>query len=231
VTGVKFLVGLRKLFYVTIGFFIYLLVRLYAFSLRVEFRNKAALESACASSPNKQVIFVFWHCNMAAITFGLRQFRLSPIVSLAGDGEITATVLRLLGQHPIRGGSKRGGSEALFTSARQLRAGNRSSIIAVDGSGGPAFQPKEGCFLLARLTGSPILPVSAHADSHWIVPGSWDRSRFPLPFRTIQVSFGEIVSSLPEEGRAARLAAALNALEPQMESVPMTMPNLEEAPE
>lgn len=101
------------------------------------------------------------------------------MTSASADGEILAYIAKRLGYTTVRGSSGRGGKRAMIQLARQLRDGV-DVAIAVDGPKGPANQVKPGAVLLAKLSGSAIVPVATTTKTYWRFQ-SWDRFRLPLP--------------------------------------------------
>jgi len=79
-----------------------------------------------------------------------------------------------------------GGSSALRNMIAQSR--KYSLAFTPDGPKGPACKIKEGMVYLAKLTGLPIVLISARVG-HEIVFNSWDRFRLPLPFSRIEVIY------------------------------------------
>ena len=65
--------------------------------------------------------------------------------------------------------------------------------MTVDGPRGPRQKCKPGVVLVARDTGSPILPVVAVANRYWEF-NSWDRFKIPKPFTKIVMLYGEPIS-------------------------------------
>jgi lysophospholipid acyltransferase (LPLAT)-like uncharacterized protein len=76
---------------------------------------------------------------------------------------------------------------------------------------------KLGPLLAARLTGVPMIPVTAGTDRAWWFEG-WDRFLVPKPFARFRIAYGApiFVPRTADEGELERLAdemeARLNAL-------------------
>jgi lysophospholipid acyltransferase (LPLAT)-like uncharacterized protein len=109
----------------------------------------------------------------------------------------------------VRGSSSRRGSQALFELTGKLRQGFDIAITP-DGPRGPKYQLQPGPILLARTTGSPILPVHARF-SRALTLNSWDGFRIPLPFSRIDVIIApyEDASKDSEDVERARIEAIL----------------------
>jgi len=108
------------------------------------------------------------------------------IISKSQDGDLIADVCEKLGYLTARGSTSRGGSSALRNMIAQSR--KYSLAFTPDGPKGPACKIKEGMVYLAKLTGLPIVLISARVG-HEIVFNSWDRFRLPLPFSRIEVIY------------------------------------------
>ena len=85
---------------------------------------------------------------------------------------------------------------------------NRGTVaIFADGPRGPAQIAKAGAIALARLSGTPLVPVGVSARP-CIRFGSWDRTLLPLPFARVACHYGEAIQVAPdadpEEQEAAR---------------------------
>ncbi len=144
----------------------------------------------------ESVIYVFWHNRLLPLIPYYRRYflsrfpqgRVDVLVSKSKDGEIMARVLHRFGFGTVRGSSSRGGREAMVEMARRLKRGFDIGIIP-DGPRGPRYVAKTGAVALARVTGSPILPVGVSARPVYRF-NSWDRFMLPLPFARVAVCFG-----------------------------------------
>lgn len=125
------------------------------------------------------LIYTFWHGRLLIPTVFRRRLGARILVSRHRDGEYIAQVVKRLGQKPIRGSTRRGGSAAL----RALFSGEQDTDLAItpDGPRGPRYIVKPGVIFLAQKAGLPILPVGIGMSSFWQV-GSWDAFRIPKPF-------------------------------------------------
>lgn len=135
-------------------------------------------------------VYALWHGRLLFLPYLYRwQERLYTIVSHSIDGEIIAGILRLFGVNVIRGSSYKGGNKA-FREMISVVKDRGSVFITVDGSRGPAFKVQGGVIHLARLCGTPLLPITYGADRP-IVMKSWDRFIIPRPFSRVVVIYGE----------------------------------------
>jgi hypothetical protein len=102
---------------------------------------------------------------------------------------------------PVRGGSSRGGKEALAEIIDYIKT-RRGVIcgIAVDGSRGPARRVQIGMVLIAQGTGAPIYPVRLWPKRKILAP-TWDRTCLPFPFNKLVFLVGDPIHVAPDAGR------------------------------
>jgi lysophospholipid acyltransferase (LPLAT)-like uncharacterized protein len=138
--------------------------------------------------PTEKAIYAFWHRNILPMLYLHRNREYLVIISKSQDGDLIADVCEKLGYLTARGSTSRGGSSAL----RKMIALSRKYSLAFtpDGPKGPAGKIKEGMVYLAKLTGLPVILISAKVR-HEIVFHSWDRFRLPLPFSRIEIVYDE----------------------------------------
>ncbi len=145
----------------------------------------------------ERIIYVFWHNRLLPlITYYRRAYvprfpgdRVDVLVSRSKTGELMSRILHRFRFGTVRGSSSRGGREAMLEMARRLRSGKDVAIIP-DGPRGPRYVAKMGAVALARVSGSPILPVGVSAKPT-VRFNSWDRFMLPIPFARIGIYFGE----------------------------------------
>ncbi|MEM6394461.1 MAG: lysophospholipid acyltransferase family protein [Planctomycetota bacterium] len=114
------------------------------------------------------------------------------ITSRSKDGELLTRILEGFGYGTVRGSSTRGAVSALAALARKVKSGG-DVVIAVDGPKGPRNAVKAGALLLAKLTGSPVVPVYGAPSRSWRFEKSWDRMRLPKPGSAVLTVFGDAV--------------------------------------
>jgi lysophospholipid acyltransferase (LPLAT)-like uncharacterized protein len=96
--------------------------------------------------------------------------------------------------------------------------------MAVDGPRGPAFDAKSGIVVLARRSGSPIVPITAAFGRSLELKKSWDRFRIPIPFAKATVAYGEPIlvskKATSQEMRETtdRLTESLRALTAEVDA-------------
>lgn len=162
-----------------------------------------------ASGP---VIFAFWHGRLLPLTFLHRDRGSVVLVSQHRDGEVIARILDSLGYVTARGSTTRGGAKGLRDLIR--RAGEGRDIgITPDGPRGPREVAQAGVVAAARVTGLPIVPLSAAVSPAWTLK-SWDQFVVPKPFARVFVRYGTpiVPSASPAEDEAT-LALVQSALD------------------
>jgi hypothetical protein len=178
---------------------------------RVRYVPAAQLEDA--ERRRQPVIFAVWHGELLPAIWAHRGRGISILISEHRDGEIIARVAHFLGYRTVRGSTTRGANRALVGLARELADGV-SVAITPDGPRGPRHVFAPGTLLVAQRSGSPILPVGAHASRAWQF-ASWDRFMLPKPFARVTIAYGPFVyapEGTPRElaGGVERYAAALD---------------------
>ena len=166
----------------------------------------------------RPVIGAFWHEQLAlahAIAWDWSGARgdtgFTVLVSQHRDGRLIGDVVARLGIDTAHGSSRRGGV-AVFREAGRVLADGRSVAITPDGPRGPRRVAQSGVARLARLTGTPVIPVGV-AVSRARRLGSWDRMIFPLPFGRGAIVYAEPVlpgEAETEETMLARIAAGMS---------------------
>lgn len=168
------------------------------------------LEQARQQSPGGNVIYALWHSSLAMLAWTHRHRGIQVLVSQHQDGEVIARILATLGYGLVRGSSRRGGVEALFSLAKQLDAG-LDVAITVDGPVGPRYAVQPGVALLARRSGRPIVPVIASARRTLFLP-TWDALRIPLPWTRLRVQHAP-AQYIPAGAPEAAVTAARHQLQ------------------
>jgi lysophospholipid acyltransferase (LPLAT)-like uncharacterized protein len=164
-------------------------------TIKFKIKNPEIEQKAKQMSPSNSFVFAVWHEQVVSVMRTLAWS--SPYLALASrskDGDYAAFVSKKLGYIPVRGSSKKrnkdkGGREAVQTYITQLKAGV-SGGITVDGPKGPRQRCKVGVALIARQTGSPVVPVVGIPTKFWEF-NSWDKFKIPKPFSTIYFEYGE----------------------------------------
>jgi lysophospholipid acyltransferase (LPLAT)-like uncharacterized protein len=144
-------------------------------------------------SQGKPFILAFWHGRLLMIPMAWQ--RLAPmhmLISAHPDGKIIADAVTYFGVDSVAGSTSRGGSAALRTMLKRLKAGNCVGITP-DGPRGPAMTASAGIINLARLAGMPIIPIT-YATSRRRVLATWDRFHLPWPFGRGVFLWGEPIT-------------------------------------
>ena len=121
------------------------------------------------------------------------------LVSRHRDGEFIARAVKYLGIDSVRGSTTRGGLSALRGMVRYYREGGNLAITP-DGPQGPKHVVQMGVIELARLTGSPLFPLTYGASRKRVL-NNWDHFIIPIPFCRIVYIWGEPVWVLRDSKR------------------------------
>jgi lysophospholipid acyltransferase (LPLAT)-like uncharacterized protein len=99
-------------------------------------------------------------------------------------------MLRFIGVKKIvLGSSGYSGKEAADQLVEYLKQGY-STVLLPDGPSGPPFQMKKGTLHISLQSNVPIAAMGFHTTHSLEIP-FWDRRKWPLPFSTIMVEYGE----------------------------------------
>ena len=139
-----------------------------------------------ASQDGRLPIYTFWHSRVFLSTYFWRRRRIVVMTSQSFDGEYIARFIQRFGYGAARGSSTRGATGAVVEMVRLMRAGCPTAFT-IDGPKGPPYVAKMGAVLLAKKTGSPILPFVITARNFWELENSWDRGQIPKPFTRARV--------------------------------------------
>ncbi len=166
-------------------------------SLRMSYVGREVLDEIIRAE-GRRVMATFWHGRLLMMPFAYREGPWAIMVSRHPDAEVISRVAERFGIQPVRGSARRGGARALRGMVRASRRGYHLAITP-DGPLGPREQVKTGTIELARLAGTPIIPM-AFAASHGRFERSWDRLLIPYPFGRGVFVYGEPVVVSPTAG-------------------------------
>lgn len=166
-------------------------------SLRVAYVGREVLDRLIETE-GRRVMAAFWHGRLLMMPFTYPRAPWAIMVSRHPDGEYLSRVAAQWGIHSVRGSAGRGGPWALLGMVRASRRGYHLAVTP-DGPLGPREQVKPGVIALARLAGTPIVPM-AFAASQGKIIGSWDRFLIPYPFARAVFVYGEPVAVPPGAG-------------------------------
>ena len=170
--------------------------------------HRAALDAA-----GTPVLHALWHQRMVVGIYVNGFRRVVTMASRSGDGDVIASLLRLLGYRVVRGSSSRGGGSAMLEMIREVRKGKPWAALTTDGPRGPVRRSKPGIAVLADAVGGAILPVGASSSRPKFLR-SWDNFLLPLPFSRCVCVYGKPVRrepGEPDETFLARIDRALDA--------------------
>lgn len=194
-----------KILLATIPFFGSLALRLLSLTIRKKTLYSERFQKF--RDQGQRVIAAFWHQRLLMMPFFPRPGKTGMLVSRHRDGEIIARLIRYLAIDSVRGSTTRGGLSALRGMVRFYREGGNLAITP-DGPQGPKHVVQPGVIELARLTGSPVFPITYGASGKRSL-STWDRFMIPLPFCRVVFIWGEPVwvprDSKPEEREEKRL--------------------------
>jgi len=174
----------------------YGIIRLLGITLRFELHAKSPL----LPQDQTNYIWTLWHNCLFSFPLMYRKFffdrRGAALTSASRDGEIASAVLELVGVAPIRGSSSRRGAQALIELTSWLSEGYDIALTP-DGPRGPCYKLSPGLVLLAKKTGTPIMPLAVRYHNYWKLK-SWDQFRIPKPFSRVDVYAGPVVHVPPD---------------------------------
>jgi lysophospholipid acyltransferase (LPLAT)-like uncharacterized protein len=182
-------------------------------------------EANCELRP---AIFAIWHGDLVV---GAQELpRLKPAVdvlaSRSRDGALVARYVHLFKVRTIRGGSSKGGADALRQMRHSLQRG-RSVVIPVDGPRGPFGGVKIGVAALASQTGAPVVPGAVLTERAWRF-SSWDKAFVAKPYAHVKFVYSDPIyvplNGSREEVEAGRLAIERRLWEMHGMTAPDAMP-------
>ncbi len=129
----------------------------------------------------KRCIWTFWHCTSFGVVWRARNRGVVVMHSANFDGRWAGKVIEWLGYGVAHGSSTRGGLRGLAVMEQRLAEG-RDAGFTVDGPRGPRFVAKPGPIMLARTSGSPVVPFHVGLERTHTFQKAWDHFQLPLPF-------------------------------------------------
>ncbi len=192
----------------------YFLVRLYFFTIRVEWINEDAVLKHLQKGG--KLIAALWHQRIIPVISYARRFsayRPSVMISRSRDGDLVADLFSRMGFRPVRGSSSRDGSKALQAMLEDLKH-HPFAVHILDGPQGPQGVIKPGLVVMAMQSGAAVIPVYASVSRAWILK-NWDRSIIPKPFSRIVIRWDDPIS-VPREMTRQRFEEIRSGLERHM---------------
>jgi lysophospholipid acyltransferase (LPLAT)-like uncharacterized protein len=190
----------------------YAYIRLVRATMRIEYRNREALD--VARRDTGRYILAFWHSRFVMMPYAYPGARVVVLSSRHADSLMLARVLERFGIEHAWGSSTEGGSRGLRELVRRMREGCDGGFTP-DGPRGPRRRVKPGVLAAAKLAGAPVVPVSFSARPARRL-GSWDRTLLPLPFGRGLFVYGEPMS-IPRDASDEALAGAARRLEVELD--------------
>lgn len=197
--------------FIVVPFLIKIFTVLITWSCRVRWHNRDHYRKLLAEQ--KPFVVATWHNCSTIAAWALQNSGITVMISDSRDGEYVSRLAKHFGINSMRGSSSRGAKKAVRTGLELLRS-KRPIAITPDGPRGPRYKVQSGVLWFAAAGGVPIIPLHIEASRQWVM-NSWDGHRFPKPFSTIHVSFGEPVMITRDDlqddiqAAAARLEQAM----------------------
>jgi lysophospholipid acyltransferase (LPLAT)-like uncharacterized protein len=166
----------------------------------------------------KPVIVLVWHGrNFQAIP--MSRLFLNPVTALTSrsrDGAVIANIIRPFGYGAIQGSGtgaaakkrtnpKKRGMQAFRGMLKHLKNGEMV-LATADVPPGPVFETGPGMVKLAAKSGAAIMPIGVSFNPELPLPGTWDKSKLPLPFASRSLVFGDPIYI--QDGGDETIAAA-----------------------
>jgi lysophospholipid acyltransferase (LPLAT)-like uncharacterized protein len=147
------------------------LIRFLGWSMRWEYQGLEILNNR--TNLKEKVIFAFWHGRQLMMPIAQRRLnkgrKLAMLISTHRDGEYISRTISRLGIDSVRGSTYKGAVKGF----KQLLRVHNSGIdvgITPDGPRGPKYKAQLGVVQLAKLSGSPVLPVTFGALKKKLFP-------------------------------------------------------------
>ncbi len=193
---------------------VYLFLLLLGWSVRIRHVNKEAIDRLWQEG--RGVIACFWHGRLLAMPFAYEGKPAKVLISRHMDGEFIAKVVAYFGLGAVRGSHKKTSISSMREILTELKQGTTIGITP-DGPKGPRYQVKPGIVEIARMTQSPIIPVTYGASRKRSF-SSWDRFVFPYPFSRILFLWGDPIY-VPADARADVIENTRKELEERLVSL------------
>jgi len=168
------------------------LSRLLFWTCKVVVIEKAPGVSPYQPVEDERYLYCNWHDGILGAIFCGDVKAMAALTSRHTDGEYVADIMRVVGIHPVRGSSSRGGATAVKTMLEI--ATDYRITIATDGPRGPRRVVKSGILFLASHSNRKIVPVAFAAKKAWRPWAKWTNLVIPKPFTTVFAIGGEPVS-------------------------------------
>ena len=205
----------KFLFKYVLPYILFALIYLCCITIRC--RNLCPANEDYFKNLSGKYILTLWHSRIFYLFYYFRNRPdLNLLISPSEDGDLLARLAQLMGYSVIRGSTYKNS----FTAARQLIAAlkkNKNIIVIADGSRGPRHKAQSGTVVIARITGSPLIPMTYNAKRK-IELDSWDKFLLPLPFTQCALDFGKPIL-LPKDADKDTVNEKLLGLESALNSM------------
>ncbi len=150
-------------------------------------------------------IFLFWHGRLFMMPVAKpRALRVEMLMSINKIGVLTQALVKDFNIGSVRGSARnpkkpeknKGGVRALIMMIKVLRSGV-SVGFTPDGPRGPRMRMTDGAIISAKLSGSPLIPVTFGVKRAFII-NSWDRFTVPFPFTKGVIKIGKPIFVEPD---------------------------------
>jgi len=192
----------------------YWYIRLLRATMRIEFRNREALEAA--RNHGGQYVLTFWHSRFVMMPYCYPDERLVVLHSQHRDAQLLVGIMKRFGLAQAWGSTTRGGAGGVRDILRRIRQGYDVGITP-DGPKGPRRRVQPGVVAIARLAGVAIVPVSFSARPFRRL-GTWDGTLLPFPFGRGLFLYGEPIV-IPREADDAAQAGFVAKLEQSLDQL------------
>lgn len=156
-------------------------------------------------------IVCFWHGRLLMTPKTWNRSRpFHMLISNHADGRLISGTVAHFGITTTTGSTTRGGSAAFRSLVKILKEGGHVGITP-DGPAGPRMRATLGAIALARLSGTPIVPLTFGVSRRKVM-SSWDRFILPLPFARGVICWGRPIE-IAEDADNNGLEAARRQLE------------------
>ena len=181
----------KILFNYVLPYLLFGVVYLWCMTLRSKNLNEK--EERHFKSLTGPYILTLWHGRIFYLFYYLRRHPdYFLLISPSEDGDLLASLARLMGYSVIRGSSYKKAVPAARSLIKVLRRNQRIIIIA-DGSRGPRCVAQSGSLQLAGITGASVFPMT-FGSKNKLVLNSWDKFIIPMPFTRCIVNFGSPIA-------------------------------------
>ena len=162
-------------------------------------------------------LLAFWHGRLLMMPYCWNPtVPIHMLISQHRDGLLIADTVAHFGIKTVSGSSSRGGTNALRTMVKYLKAGKCVGITP-DGPRGPRMRSSKGIITVAKLSGAPVIPAT-YATTNGQILSSWDRFLLAWPFGKGVIIWGNPIQ-VPDGADAEALEIARQSVEESLSSI------------